>query len=78
MDRLTMMWTDGVYDTFNPVDIVDNEYSKINYEKQLTKLGKYEDTGLEPEDIPTALSENEQLKAEIARLKEEIKTKVLK
>lgn len=70
MDRLTMMWTDGVYDTFNPVDIVDNEYSKINYEKQLIKLGKYEDTGLEPEDIPTVLSENEQLKAEIAHLKE--------
>ena len=43
MERLTVKWTDGVYDTFDPVDVVDNEYSKINYKKILTKLGQYED-----------------------------------
>lgn len=34
----------------------------------MKKLANYEDTGLEPEDIPTVISENEQLKIEIARL----------
>ena len=43
MERLTVKWTDNVYDTLDPVDIVDNEYSKINYENIITKLGKYED-----------------------------------
>ena len=43
MERLTMKWKNGVYDTFNPIDIEDNEYSKINYEKLLKKLGEYED-----------------------------------
>jgi hypothetical protein len=43
MERLTVKWADKVYDTFDPVDIVDNEYSKANYNKILTKLGDYED-----------------------------------
>lgn len=43
MERLTVNWVDKVYDTFDPVDVVDNEYSKANYNKILTKLGDYED-----------------------------------
>lgn len=43
MERLTVRWTNKVYDTFDPVDVVNNEYSKINYNKILTKLGEYED-----------------------------------
>ena len=43
MGRLTVKWTDKVYDTLDPVDILDNEYSKTNYNKLLTKLGEYED-----------------------------------
>jgi hypothetical protein len=43
MERLTVKWADKVYDTFDPVDVVDNKYSKANYNKILTKLGKYED-----------------------------------
>lgn len=43
MERLTVKWADKVYDTFDPVDVVDNEYSKANYNKILTKLGEYED-----------------------------------
>lgn len=43
MERLTVKWVDKVYDTFDPVDVVDNEYSKANYNKILTKLGEYED-----------------------------------
>ena len=43
MERLTVKWTDKVYDTLDPVDISDNEYSKTNYNKLLTKLGEYED-----------------------------------
>ena len=43
MERLTVKWTDKVYDTLDPVDILDNEYSKANYNKLLTKLGEYED-----------------------------------
>lgn len=43
MERLTVKWTDRVYDTFDTVDVVDNEYSKANYNKILTKLGEYED-----------------------------------
>lgn len=42
MERLTVKWADKVYDTFDPVDVVDNEYSKANYNKILTKLGEYE------------------------------------
>ena len=43
MDRLNVKWKDKLYDTFDPIDIVDNEYSKANYEKLLVKLGEYED-----------------------------------
>lgn len=43
MERLTVKWVDKVYDTFDPIDVVDNEYSKANYNKILTKLGDYED-----------------------------------
>ena len=43
MERLTVVLAKNSYDTFDPIDIVDNEYSKINYEKVLTKLGQYED-----------------------------------
>ena len=43
MERFTVKWADKVYDTFDPVDVVDNEYSKANYNKILTKLGDYED-----------------------------------
>lgn len=43
MERLTVKWSDKNYDTFDPVDIVYNEYSKANYNKILTKLGEYED-----------------------------------
>lgn len=42
MERLTVKWADKVYDIFDPVDVVDNEYSKIN--RILTKLGEYEDS----------------------------------
>lgn len=42
MERLTMYTPDG-YESINPIDLVPNEYSKINYEKLLTKLGDYED-----------------------------------
>ena len=48
MERLTVKWANKVYDTFDPVDVVDNEYSKANYNKILTKLGEYED--LEEQD----------------------------
>ena len=43
MERLTVKWTDKVYDALDPVDILDNDYSKTNYNKLLTKLGEYED-----------------------------------
>lgn len=43
MDRLTVKWKDGLYDTFDPIDVIDNEYSKINYQKLINKLGQYED-----------------------------------
>lgn len=43
MERLTTPWSDGSFDTFDPIDIVDNEYSRINYENVLNKLGAYED-----------------------------------
>lgn len=43
MSRLTVKWKDKLYDLFDPVDIADNEYSKINFEKAITKLGEYED-----------------------------------
>ena len=43
MERLTVKWKDKSYDALDPIDIVDNEYSKINFEKLLVKLGEYED-----------------------------------
>ena len=43
MERLTTRWYPSGYDTFDPIDIADNEYSKINYEKVVNKLGEYED-----------------------------------
>ena len=43
MERLTVKWKDGLYDTFDPIDGTDNEYSKINYQKLINKLGQYED-----------------------------------
>lgn len=43
MGRLTVKWKPKLYDVLDPIDIVDNEYSKINYEKLLVKLGEYED-----------------------------------
>ena len=43
MSRLTVKWNAKVYDLLDPVDIIDNEYSKINFEKMITKLGEYED-----------------------------------
>lgn len=43
MERLTVKWKPKLYDVLDPIDIVDNEYSKINYEKMLVKLGEYED-----------------------------------
>ena len=43
MERLTVKWTNKVYGTLDPVDILNNEYSKINYNNLLTKLGEYED-----------------------------------
>ena len=43
MSRLTVKWKDKLYDLLDPVDIADNEYSKINFEKVITKLGEYED-----------------------------------
>lgn len=43
MERMTVKWKLKLYDVLDPIDIVDNEYSKINYEKMLVKLGEYED-----------------------------------
>ena len=43
MERLTNPSPDGSYDAFDPIDIVGNEYSKINYKNLLAKLGEYED-----------------------------------
>ena len=43
VDRLTVKWKSNLYDTFDPIDIADNDYSKINYEKILSRLGKFED-----------------------------------
>lgn len=43
IERLTTGRVDGSYDTFDPIDLVDNEYTGTNYEKVLKKLGEYED-----------------------------------
>lgn len=41
-DRLTVYTPDG-YGSINPVDLCLDEYSDINFERILDKLGKYED-----------------------------------
>ena len=43
MERLTIKYGDGLYESINPVDIFDNEYSKANYDKLVKRLGEYED-----------------------------------
>lgn len=43
MERLTVKYGDGLYESVNPVDIYDNNYSEINYSELLTRLGHYED-----------------------------------
>lgn len=43
MSRLTVHWNDLTYDTFDPIDLAEDEYSRVNFEKVLMKLGKYED-----------------------------------
>lgn len=41
-DRLTIYTPDG-YESINPVDLCLDEYSDINFERILDKLGEYED-----------------------------------
>lgn len=43
MERLTGHWVQGGYAAYDPIDILDNDYSKINYHKLVDKLGEYED-----------------------------------
>lgn len=43
MDRLTVKYSDGRYESINPVDICDNDYSMGNYSELVKKLGEYED-----------------------------------
>lgn len=42
MERLTIYTPDG-YESINPVDLELDEYSDINFERLLDKLGEYED-----------------------------------
>lgn len=42
MERLTVYTPNG-YESINPVDLCLDEYSDINFERILDKLGKYED-----------------------------------
>ena len=42
MERLTV-YTLGGYESINPVDLCLDEYSDINFERILDKLGEYED-----------------------------------
>ena len=42
MERLTIYTPDG-YESINPVDLELDEYSDINFERLLDKLGQYED-----------------------------------
>lgn len=44
MDRLTVKYGDGLYESVNPIDIYGNEYSKTNYKELLKQLGEYEDS----------------------------------
>lgn len=43
MERLTVKYGDNTYDVLDPIDIIDNEYTKENYRKLVSRLGKYED-----------------------------------
>lgn len=43
MERLTMKFGDGQYESINPIDIYKNEYSKVNYHEIVRRLGEYED-----------------------------------
>ena len=49
MDRLTIYTPDG-YESINPVDLELDEYSDINFERIVDKLGKYEDIEEKIED----------------------------
>ena len=40
MKRLTGHWAQGGYAAYDPIDILDNDYSKINYHKLVDKLGE--------------------------------------
>ena len=42
MERLTVKYGDGLYESINPVDICDNDYSKTNYNELVKLLGEYE------------------------------------
>ncbi|MCI9081469.1 MAG: hypothetical protein HFI70_03945 [Lachnospiraceae bacterium] len=44
MERLTVKYGDGLYESVNPIDIYGNEYSKTNYKELLKQLGEYEDS----------------------------------
>ncbi len=43
MERLTTKYGGGLYESVNPIDIYDNEYSKVNYHELTKRLGEYED-----------------------------------
>lgn len=40
--RLTYDYKD-IFDTYDPIDVYDNDYSKLNFQKVLRKLSHYED-----------------------------------
>lgn len=40
--RLTYNYKD-IFDTWDPIDVYDNDYSKINFQNVLRKLAHYED-----------------------------------
>lgn len=40
--RLTYNYKD-IFDTYDPIDVYDNDYSKINFQNVLRKLAHYED-----------------------------------
>lgn len=40
---MTVKYSDGRYESINPVDICDNDYSMGNYSELVKKLGEYED-----------------------------------
>ena len=43
MERLTMFSAIGGYQEYDPIDIVENDYSIANFKKLVEKLGEYED-----------------------------------